>query len=201
MLLHQRRWRKLGYPGLFADARFRAFQESVARAFFRNGWLRVTRADSGGACVAVRLSYAHNGRLYDYLSGFDDDAPAAKRRPGLALLFAQMEAAFAEGIRTIDLLRGEEPYKFELTAEAPRNMNMVATLPHAARGTVLRRAGERTALVRFLAAREARLFGVALAEHAFPASLYHYARFRTGRFFLKFFGPRANEPRRASGTA
>jgi CelD/BcsL family acetyltransferase involved in cellulose biosynthesis len=191
MRLHQRRWRKLGYPGLFADARFRAFQESVARAFHRNGWLRVSRADAGGECVAVRLSYAHNGRLYDYLSGFDDAAPAAKRRPGLALLFAQMDEAYAEGIRTIDLLRGDEPYKFELTDQAPRNANMVATLPHAAARPVLRRAGERTAFARFVAAREARLLGVALAEHAFPAGIYHYARFRSGRFFRKFFGHRA----------
>jgi CelD/BcsL family acetyltransferase involved in cellulose biosynthesis len=187
MALHQRRWRKLGYPGLFAETAFADFQRAAVRAFLAQGWCRIATASAASAIVAVRLSFAFNGRLHDYLSGFDDDAPAAKRRPGMALLLAQMDGAYAEGIREIDFLRGDEPYKFELTSESAANMNIVIRMRPGSDAAPVQRAVRMRAFASFLLAREWKLLRVQLQERSFPASLYHYAAFRTGRFFRKFF--------------
>lgn len=188
--LHQRRWRKLGYPGLFAGSPFSDFQRAVARAFFANGWLRMKRADSGHAIVAARLAFAYEGRLYDYLSGFDDVSPAAKRRPGIALLLSLMDDAVKEGVRSIDFLRGDEGYKFELTGEVRRNANILV-VPREARAAsrrlVMKLVRVRSYL-RYVLAREWGLLSVQLEEHRFPASLYQYVRFRTERLVRKLKG-------------
>lgn len=187
MMLHQRRWRKLGYPGLFASPAFTAFQSAAAHTFLENGWLRLKRAVSADATVAARLAFAYEGRLYDYLSGFDDEAPAAKRRPGIALLLSLMDDAVNQGIRSIDFLRGDEGYKFELTREVRRNANILV-VPTADRSAARRRAMRIVrfrAYLRFLLAREWGLLRVQLQEHRFPASLYHFAAFRAQRLVRK----------------
>jgi hypothetical protein len=113
--LHQRRWTSLGFPGVFSDPRFGGFQEEVARRFMRNGWLWFKVARYNGEPVAARLSFRFNRRMYDYLSGFDHTMAGANRRPGLALLFSMIEDARRENIDVIELLRGVESYKLELT--------------------------------------------------------------------------------------
>src|SRR5262249_42602025 len=127
--LHQKRWNRLGYPGLFFEDRFQRFVTNVVGSLSRRGrlWLKVARTD--GRLIAVRLGFVFNNALYDYLSGFDHDAAAAKRRPGLALLLSMIEDATALKARHIDLLRGDEEYKYELTSEVARNWTIKARIP------------------------------------------------------------------------
>ena len=128
--------------------------------------------------------------MYDYLSGFDDNSPAAKRRPGIAILLAMMDEAFARGIGVIDFLRGDEPYKFEMTAAVNQNINIRVCVgtPKSAAGSAAANIARYRSLSAFLARREWILLNVQLKERAFPASLYHYAVFRAGRFVRKFMG-------------
>jgi CelD/BcsL family acetyltransferase involved in cellulose biosynthesis len=113
--LHQRRWNELGFAGLFSDRRFTAFHRELSLTFLTKGILVLKSAQAGGTCIAVRLLYFYNGGCFDYLSGFDDRAPASRRRPGMALLLDAMEEAIGKGFHTMDFLRGDEGYKFDFT--------------------------------------------------------------------------------------
>lgn len=125
--LHQQRWNHLGYPGLFADRRFENFAEELTKEFWERGVLWVKSIRMGGVCIAARLGFKFKDRIYDYLSGFDDRPMFAKRRAGLALLLSMVEDAIESGIPIVDLLRGNEEYKFELTSAFNQNQTVVAT--------------------------------------------------------------------------
>jgi CelD/BcsL family acetyltransferase involved in cellulose biosynthesis len=184
--LHQRRWNKVGYPGLFADKRFKDFQEAVLRAFHARGWLWCSTAvASGGAgeAVASRLAFMFNGCLYDYLSGFDDAAPAAKRRPGLALLMRMIEEGIASSMGRVDFLRGDEPYKFEMTSASRHNWNITAR--RSAKQPLPQRLLLAARLGGFLLRRERSLLGVQRREHGLFGSVGHYVRFRAPRLTKK----------------
>ncbi|MBI3578564.1 MAG: GNAT family N-acetyltransferase [Ignavibacteriales bacterium] len=126
--LHQQRWNRLGYLGLFADRRFEAFQSEVAMKFLKKGWLWFGTAYMGGVCIGARLGFKFGSRIYDYLSGFDDRQPWSRSRPGLALLGAMIKDAIESGCTTVDFLRGNEPYKFEFTSRAAQNHSLVIPL-------------------------------------------------------------------------
>jgi len=115
--LHQRRWNNLGYPGLFMHQRFRAFHDDVAAAFLANGWLWFQAVKWHSVRIAARMGFKFHGRMYDYVSGFDECALWAKHRPGMALLLSMVEDAAAHGYQSVELLRGKEGYKFDLTSD------------------------------------------------------------------------------------
>lgn len=137
--LHQERWNRLGYPGLFSNPWFEEFQHETALQFLRSGRLWCKAARSNGNTVAARMAFRFNDCYYDYLSGFDDKASAAKRRPGLALLLSMIEDAIRERMSVVDFLRGAEPYKFELTGETSSNWDITIDGPKTTdfAGTVL----------------------------------------------------------------
>jgi CelD/BcsL family acetyltransferase involved in cellulose biosynthesis len=181
--LHQRRWNKVGFPGLFADPRFRAFQEELLAAFHAQGLLWCKVAEAQGTCVAGRLAFRLNGVYYDYLSGFDDAAPAAKRRPGLALLLDMIDDAFTNGCPTVDFLRGDEPYKFELTKNARYNWNAVLA---GRRPGAVHRLAARLRFAAWLAGRERKLLGVQMRTRGAFRALPGYLAFRMPRLARKF---------------
>ena len=121
MYLHQIRWNRLGYAGLFSDSRFGAFQRDLLHSFYEQGLLWFKAVRMGGVRTAARLGFYFKGRMYDYLSGFDETLPGAKKRPSLALLVAMIEDAIGKDASVVDLLRGNEAYKFEMTYESTRN--------------------------------------------------------------------------------
>ena len=129
MQLHQQRWNRLGYLGLFADQRFEHFQKDVARSFLSRGSLWFRTADIGGIRVGARLGFVFKNRMYDYLSGFDDRPPWSKSRPGLAILARMIEEAVELHCEFVDLLRGDERYKFDLTSEAAQNFGILIDPP------------------------------------------------------------------------
>lgn len=127
--LHQKRWNKVGSPGLFFDRRFELFQADLLNPFRERNQLWVCTAKSGDRTVAVRLCFSHRGVLYDYLSGVDDEGEESKRRPGLAVLVQAIEAACARGMKGLDLLRGGEQYKLQLSNEVRYNWNVIVINP------------------------------------------------------------------------
>lgn len=113
--LHQKRWNSIGFPGAFYDKRFKYFFKELVFNAHKNNQLWLKQAiDSGGVC-AVRMLLLYNGRYYDYMSGYDDDSPSVKHRPGIALLLNLINDTFDKNISTIELLRGEEGYKYDFT--------------------------------------------------------------------------------------
>ncbi len=113
--LHQERWNELGFPGVFYDDRFTSFFKELVRNAYNNNWLWFKEArDEKGIC-ASRLILRYNGRYFDYLSGFDDNRDSAKYRPGIGLLINLVEDAIRGDVKKIELLRGEEYYKYDFT--------------------------------------------------------------------------------------
>jgi len=185
--LHQHRWNNMGFPGLFFDPASALFQRTVAELFSKNGWLWRASLRRGPACIAARMGFRFQGRVYEYLSGFDDAAPVAKKRPGLSLWLAMYRSAQESGAKVLDLLRGDEKYKFELTDATVRLTNYRVE-PGPARTTAVRfvsgvLSGDR--LVRFLMAREVRLFRVQAARHGAMKAVGTYIRFRWARLARK----------------
>lgn len=125
--LHQDRWHKIGYPGAFQDERFEEFFKEISFAAYLDNRLWLKQAvDEGGVC-AVRMLLMYNGRYYDYMSGYDDDSPSAKRRPGIGLLLDLVEDSLKQPIERIELLRGDEGYKHDFTNLALNNWKI--TIP------------------------------------------------------------------------
>ncbi|MDZ7808677.1 MAG: GNAT family N-acetyltransferase [Gracilimonas sp.] len=121
--MHQNRWNQLGYPGAFFDQRFEPFvKEFAKKALEKNQlWFKIA-VDKSGHC-ATRLAFKYKGKYYDYLTSFDYDAPSSKYRPGIGLLTIMIKDAFTDNGNSIELLRGDEAYKFDLTQTVHKNWN------------------------------------------------------------------------------
>lgn len=125
--LHQERWNQLGFPGVFHDKRFTGFFKEIVRSANLQNWLWFKQArDQSGIC-ALRMILKYNGRYYDYISGFDNDCPSSKYRPGIGLLLDLVEEAIDEKITRIELLRGEEGYKYDFTSDNFKNWRLTFT--------------------------------------------------------------------------
>lgn len=113
--LHQERWNDLGFPGVFYDDRFTSFFRELVKEAYENDWLWFKEAkDKKGVC-ASRLILCYNGRYFDYISGFDDARDSAKYRPGIGLLINLVQDSIKGDVKRIELLRGEEYYKYDFT--------------------------------------------------------------------------------------
>jgi len=185
--LHQLRWNRLGYPGMFADNRFRVFLKEVAERFLEKGWLWFKTAQANGRCIAARLGFQFKGCLNDFIAGFDEKSPAAKRRPGIALLLSMIEDAIQRRLRTVNLIRGYETYKYEFTSEVTHNWKVV--IPNVRSQRLLRARWHRLLdYLEFLFRKvyfEWTMFLVHYREHGFLVFLLRYTVFRTKKLLEK----------------
>jgi CelD/BcsL family acetyltransferase involved in cellulose biosynthesis len=134
--LHQARWRGRGLPGVMGGSRIRRFHLETARRFDENGWLRLHRLIIEGRDTASLYCFAHRGRTYYYLGGFD---PALGRYSlGTILTAAAVRQAVREGHETFDFLRGAEPYKQKWKPHNPINRRVLIWRPGSAAASALR---------------------------------------------------------------
>ena len=107
--LHQRRRQSLGEPGCFASPRFAAFHREVAGQLLAAGQLRMACLQLDGKPIAVEYHFAGPQCVYAYQGGVDPDR--LDEEPGRLSLIATLRDAMAADCRSLDLLRGDEPYK------------------------------------------------------------------------------------------
>ncbi len=120
--LHQKRWNAIGYPGLFSDPRFGLLIRDVTKTLSEKGtlWLKVLRYQ--GKAIAVNLCFMFNGTMHTYASGFDhDSATPGNSGAGSALVFLNILDSINSGCSVIDMGRGTESYKFQLTSDTRQN--------------------------------------------------------------------------------
>ncbi len=115
--LHQKRWNAKGLPGAFVDERFKNFLKEISSAFLQKGWLYLTSAYYQQNCIAVEYAFRYKNFYYDYLKAFDNQPSYSKYRPGRALLLQLIKDAISDKAQVVDLLRGSEPYKFEIASQ------------------------------------------------------------------------------------
>ena len=110
--LHQKRW---GADGLFPDTPGGEQSRVLFRRLFElhgaDGPLRLSFLSVGGRRIAAGIHIeTPDGYLY-YNAGIDPDARDLS--PGVLMIYAYVRHALATGLRRIDFLRGDEPYKYE----------------------------------------------------------------------------------------
>lgn len=111
---HTERWRRIGEPGVLADPAVLAWHREALPLLLGAGLLRLMTLRLGGAPVATMYSLIDPPERpkriqYLYLMGFD--LGREELQPGRLLTAYTMEHAANEGVRTIDMLRGNETYK------------------------------------------------------------------------------------------
>ena len=108
--LHQTRWSAHGEAGVLAAPAILAFWRDAAPTLHEAGLLRLRLLQIGGVIAAAILALIAPGRIFFYLSGFDE--AHAFVSPGTLLLGAMLEEAIAEGRTEAHFLRGQESYKY-----------------------------------------------------------------------------------------
>lgn len=93
----------------------RAFFLDVASAFFERGWLDLRFLFVNGEPAAALLSFDYAGRIYLYNSGYDPRFSSLS--VGNVLLARLIKEGIERGRAELDLLRGNEPYKYRLGGE------------------------------------------------------------------------------------
>jgi CelD/BcsL family acetyltransferase involved in cellulose biosynthesis len=110
--LHQRRW---GDDGLFPPTRGGEQSRVLFRRLFElfgpDGPLGLTILWVGDRRIAAGVHFETADELLYYNAGID---PAARDlSPGVVMIHSYVRRALERGIRRVDFLRGDEPYKYE----------------------------------------------------------------------------------------
>lgn len=112
--LHTERWQQDGQSGVLADPRVIAWHREALPQLARAGTLWLCSLALSGETVAVMYALADppnrtHRTLYVYLPSYS--IHHAEIRPGTMLQAMAMEYAAQQGFESVDLLRGDEPYK------------------------------------------------------------------------------------------
>jgi CelD/BcsL family acetyltransferase involved in cellulose biosynthesis len=108
--LHSTRWQHFGMPGVLSEECVQKFHERSAPELLRAGVLRVYGLRFEGELIAVLHTLCERDTIYCYLQGFDPMYSFFS--PGMQIIAAVIEDAIRAGKRTVDFLRGAEPYKY-----------------------------------------------------------------------------------------
>lgn len=119
--LHQERWSTRANGGVFADDRSRQFHREVVQVLSERGRVSLDLLTLDGRPIAAIYGLVYGETYYFYLPGFDPTA-VPKASPGLLLLHHCIEQAIREGMTTVDLLQGAQPYKLEWSTDRRRLM-------------------------------------------------------------------------------
>ena len=114
---HTERWEQAGEAGVLADPAVLAWHREALSCLEASGLLRLLVLKLDGEPIAVLYSLVDplegasraERTQYFYLMGFSLEH--AELRPGVLLTALAIEGAAKEGVQTIDMLRGQEPYK------------------------------------------------------------------------------------------
>lgn len=86
-----------------------AMLEALVGAMAREGALRVFVIERDKQIIAISVNFEYRGELLAYLTAFD---PAfARGSPGTALIIDYIKWALDHGVKSVDLLRGDETFK------------------------------------------------------------------------------------------
>ena len=109
--LHTARWESRGEAGVLADPLVQAYHRAALPELVAHGLFYATLMRIESRVAGVFYGVRRGGTLYAYLGGFDPDF--AFESPGNVLMGDAVERMMLEGAGRLDLLRGQEPYKYE----------------------------------------------------------------------------------------
>ena len=100
--------------GFFATRRMREWFHALAEEFVHDDVFRLHELRAGGLPAAMTVSLVHGGEWGVYNSAFD--STLRQLAPGMVLIGELIRIAADEGCAVLDLLRGDEPYKYRFGA-------------------------------------------------------------------------------------
>jgi CelD/BcsL family acetyltransferase involved in cellulose biosynthesis len=110
--LHQRRWGEAGlFPDTAGGVQSRVLFRRMFELFGAAGPLRLSFLSVGGRRIAAGVHFETREGLLYYNAGIDPDARDLS--PGVLTVYAYVQRALRDGLRRLDFLRGDEPYKYE----------------------------------------------------------------------------------------
>jgi CelD/BcsL family acetyltransferase involved in cellulose biosynthesis len=113
--LHALSWQKRGGSSAVYSRRIEGFHLGLMDRMQRTAWPTVSRLVVNGRLSAIIYGFAYDGVFYDYLPGAD---PALERYSlGAQALMKTVAYSEQAGWREIDLMRGDEDYKFHFTRQ------------------------------------------------------------------------------------
>jgi CelD/BcsL family acetyltransferase involved in cellulose biosynthesis len=114
--LHQKRWGDRGlFPSTRGGEQSRVLFRRMFELFGPDGPFRLTTLTVGDKPIAAGVHFETETDLLYYNAGIDPDARDLS--PGVLMIYAYVRRALERGIRRMDFLRGDEPYKYEWGAE------------------------------------------------------------------------------------
>jgi CelD/BcsL family acetyltransferase involved in cellulose biosynthesis len=113
--LHQKRRNALGDAGCFANRRFEAFLREAALRLLERNQLQAFTLWHGQRPIAADIGFRSQERWLCYQAGIDPEFLALE--PGKLANVLILRDAERFGIKVVDFLRGDEPYKQQLKAQ------------------------------------------------------------------------------------
>jgi len=125
--LHQKRRIALGDAGCFADARFESFLSDVAKSLLQQNQLQAFSLWLGQRPIAADIGFRTRDTWLCYQAGIDPEM--MEHEPGKLANIHILRSAERYGIKVVDFLRGDEPYKQLLKASPSPAYDMQFTQP------------------------------------------------------------------------
>jgi CelD/BcsL family acetyltransferase involved in cellulose biosynthesis len=121
--LHELGWGERGGSRAITTPALREFHLDLGRAEGKNHELLVAMLYVQERAIAARYYYVLGTAAYEYLTGFDPEWKALS--PGVVLLVGTLDLLKSRGYDEVDLLRGDEAYKFHFTQVARSTIGQV----------------------------------------------------------------------------
>jgi CelD/BcsL family acetyltransferase involved in cellulose biosynthesis len=121
--LHKKRWERKGGKHGFSSQEYNAFHQAVAREFAMKGWLQLSCLELNGEIAGILYDYRYGNKIYYYQGGFDPSL--YKYSLGLVLRAYVIERAIENGIKEIDLLKGDYNHKYMWTEHDRDTINLM----------------------------------------------------------------------------
>jgi CelD/BcsL family acetyltransferase involved in cellulose biosynthesis len=112
--LHQKRRASLGSEGCFSDDRFTEFLKDSGIKLVEQGMLQAFSLWMSGKPIAADIGFRSKDSWMCYQAGIDPEA--IDLQPGKMANVLMLRDAEKFGLKVVDFLRGDEPYKEQLKA-------------------------------------------------------------------------------------
>jgi len=121
--LHQRRWQSVNIRGMFTTSRMQEFYRDIASQFLGKNWLHFSCLTVDNKMAYGEYGFIYNGRVYGLTAA--RDTRYSKYSVGHLHEMYLIKYAIDNHLKEVDLLKGEEPYKFHWTKSTRKYVEVI----------------------------------------------------------------------------